>query len=321
MRACPKCPRTYPDDVDYCPRDATPLISTLTATPAELESSLVARQPRVAFWAGVAMLALVPGLGGWYVSWRTHPTAISPPNEIKATKARRNPKDGLNYVRIPPGNFMMGCSPGDSECSKDEKPSHQVTISKGFWLGQTLVTVAAYRRYSEATGRAMPAAPNFNLDWNNQEMPIVNASWDDSIAYCDWAGGRLPTEAEWEYAARAGSTEVRYGPIDDVAWYSSDSGGKTHEVSKKRANGFKLYDMLGNVWEWVNDWYGKTYYAHSPARDPQGPSTGQWRVFRGGSWYNVSRLVRASIRSRLNPGFRNDHLGFRCVWEVDSGVK
>jgi formylglycine-generating enzyme required for sulfatase activity len=229
---------------------------------------------------------------------------------------REHPKDGLKYVRIPAGTFMMGCSPGDSECSKQEEPLHPVTISKGFWLGQTPVTVAAYRRYSGASGKDMPAAPSFNSGWNDQEMPIVNVTWNDAVAFCTWAGGRLPSEAEWEYAARAGSTESRYGPIDEVAWYSDNSGGKTYEVAQKRWNTFKLYDILGNVWEWVNDWYGQSYHDASPERDPQGPPSGQFRVLRGGSWNAGPLSVRVSVRVTLNPGVRSNILGFRCVGEV-----
>lgn len=227
-----------------------------------------------------------------------------------------NPKGGLKYVWIPPGSFIMGCSPGDSECSNAEKPSHPVTLTKGFWIGQTPVTVAAYRRYVGTTGKAMPTAPDFNSGWSDEEMPIVNVSWDDSVAYCTWAGGRLPTEAEWEYAARAGSTESRYGPIDEVAWYSSNSGSKTHDVAQKRANGWNLYDMLGNVLEWVNDWYGGYEHAPSPERDPQGPESGQFRVLSGGSWTYSPRGVRVSNRYRGNPGVRHDYFGFRCVGEV-----
>ncbi len=229
-----------------------------------------------------------------------------------------NAKDGLKYVWIPPGSFEMGCSPGDSECSSDEKPSHQVTITKGFWLGQTEVTVGAYKRFAGAAGRQMPAAPSFNSGWANDNMPIVNVSWDDAQAYCTWAGGRLPTEAEWEYAARAGSTEARYGPLDDVAWYNQNSESRTHDVAQKRANGFGLYDMLGNVWEWVNDWYEEKHYQSSASQNPPGPSSGQYRVLRGGSWNGLPRDGRVSVRNRLDPAFTLDDFGIRCGGEVIS---
>jgi formylglycine-generating enzyme required for sulfatase activity len=209
---------------------------------------------------------------------------------------------------------MMGCSPGDNECTDDEKPSHQVTITKGFWIGQTVVTMAAYRRFAGRVGVQMPHAPDFNKGWNNQDMPIVGVSWDDATAFCGWAGGRLPTEAEWEYAARGGSTEARYGPLNDVAWYSGNSGNETHEVGQKRANGFGLYDMLGNVWEWVNDSFEPNYYQNSPSQDPTGAASGSWRVLRGGSWlYGVSRFPRVSDRNPYSPGdLFVDYYGFRC---------
>jgi len=231
-------------------------------------------------------------------------------------EVRVNPKDGLKYVWIPPGTFMMGCSPGDSDCGDDEKPPHQVTITKGFWMGQTEVTVGAYKRFVGATGRQMPDAPYFNSGWVNENMPIIWVSWDDAHDYCTWAGGLLPTEAEWEYAARAGNTEVRYGPIDEVAWYSQNSGGKTQEVRQKSANGFGLYDMLGNVWEWVNDWYDENYYKNSLSQDPAGPTSGTLRIRRGGSWYLYSRFVRVSVRFGGLPGGRYYYIGFRCGGEV-----
>lgn len=233
---------------------------------------------------------------------------------------------------------MMGCSPGDHECGSHEKPAHQVTISEGFWLGQTEVTVGAYRRFATAQRRKMPEAPDFNPDWANDNMPIVNVTWYDAQAYCAWAGGRLPTEAEWEYAARAGSTEVRYGPLDEIAWYGV--GGPhagPHEVGQKRANAWELFDMLGNVQEWVNDWYGENYYGNSPSSDPQGPGEGEatmeclWprdhygpideediktakaRVVRGDTWAG-----RVSSRGRLGPWDRSDNVGFRCTREVTS---
>ena len=231
-------------------------------------------------------------------------------------EVERSPKDGLKYVWIPPGTFMMGCSPGDNECSSEEKPSHQVTISKGFWLCRTPVTAGAYKRLSAATGRQMPGAPNFNNGWMNENMPIVSVSWDDAQAYCGWIGGRLPTEAEWEYAARGGNTEARYGNLDDIAWYRDNSRFQAHDVAQKRPNGFGLYDMLGNVWQWVNDWYDQNFYQVSSSQDPQGPASGQLRVLRGGSWINIPRYLRVSFRYWDNPGLRINYVGFRCAGEV-----
>jgi formylglycine-generating enzyme required for sulfatase activity len=241
----------------------------------------------------------------------------------------------------------MGCSPADNECLPDEKPSHQVKISQGFWLAQTDATVAGYKRFAQSTGRIMPPEPNFsgrplNSGWNNDAMPMVDVTWDEARDYCGWVGGRMPTEAEWEYAARGGNQETRYGPLDDIAWYADNSGRQhidsmqivpsdqathtlrmnengngIHEVGQKRANAFGLYDMLGNVWQWVNDRYDQKYYQESPAENPQGPGSGHFRVLRGGSWLINRGGVRVSIRRRLQPGSRVYNLGFRCVGDLN----
>jgi len=212
---------------------------------------------------------------------------------------RENQKDRLRYVWIPSGAFMMGCSPGDSECYEDERPSHRVQVSKGFWIGQTEVTVGAYKRFAAQTGTA--AMPT-NQGEGSDRLPVVNVTWADAQAYCTWAGGRLPTEAEWEYAGRGGSAEARYGPLDEIAWYDANSGYRAHDVGEKRANGFGLFDMLGNVWEWVADWYDKRYYSGSPAADPLGPDGGEYRVPRRGSWKFDPRLARVSSRYWDPPG-------------------
>jgi formylglycine-generating enzyme required for sulfatase activity len=162
----------------------------------------------------------------------------------------------------------------------------------------------------------MPPATKFNPGWSNERMPVVNVSWKDARAYCAWAGGRLPTEAEWEYAARGGSTEARYGPIDEVAWYNKNSGGQTHPVGEKRPNGFGLFDTLGNVWEWVMDWYDEEYYKTSPSQDPPGAASGEFRVLRGGSWGGEARFIRVSSRNGVLPGDWGHGLGFRCARDV-----
>jgi len=259
-------------------------------------------------------------------SWRRAALAVPKATSVEAGRGntssersgrvRENPKDGLKYAWIQPGTFVMGCSPRDNECFDQEKPAHQVRITKGFWIGQTEVTVAAYKRFAGDTGRGMPSTPIFNLDWANEQMPIVNVSWDDAQAYCTWAGGRLPTEAEWEYAARAGSTEPRYGPPDAVAWYNANSDLEPHPVAQKRANAFGLYDVLGNVWEWVNDWYDENYYKESPLQDPPGPANGLQHVLRGGSWGGLAKYARVSERIRGFPGGSKGFNGFRCGGEV-----
>ncbi len=233
--------------------------------------------------------------------------------------ARKNPRDGLMYIWFPPGTFMMGCSAGDNECSSEEKPAHQVTLSHGYWIGQTEVTVDAYERFAGIPklgaqpasngARSLPGAAE-----TGDTMPIVDVTWDEATQYCKWAGGRLPTEAEWEYAARAGSTEARYGPLDEIAWYQENSMNSAHEVGTKQGNRFGLFDTLGNVWEWVNDWYDGSYYSRSPAVDPPGPDSGQMRVLRGGSFLNPGKLVRLSDRGRSEPESRTNYFGLRCVW-------
>lgn len=265
----------------------------------------------------VAFITVAVAGGTWYAS-RSATTANSGLRTVKA-----NPKDGLQYVWIPAGSFQMGCSPGDNECNPEEGPAHRVTISKGFWLGQTEATVGAYKRFANATGRGMPPEPKFqstrlNPGWSNGQMPVVNVTWDDARAYCTWAGGRLPTEAEWEYAARGGSSQVRYGPLDEIAWYRENGGNTFHEVGQKRPNGFGLFDMLGNVWEWVSNWDDATYYRNSPGVDPSGPSSGQWRILRGGSWNGYPGIVRVSLRRGHPPDDRGIAFGLRCMQEVES---
>jgi len=285
-------------------------------------------------WAQITLILLLANVLCAHAQLR--PEVTPKPEKLPAGKpapkpalapraVKEDPKDGLKYVWIPPGTFMVGCSPGDRGCDMNcipgddcgERPAHRVTISKGFWMGQTEVTVEAFNRFTSQTGVKMPNPPSFNARWSIRAMPIVNVSWDDALAYCEWAGGRLPTEAEWEYAARAGSTQGRYGALDEVAWYRTNSAMQAHAVAQKQANGFGLFDMLGNVWEWVSDWYVADYYQNSAATDSQGPARGRLRVMLGGSWGSNARDGRLSSRLGYYPGNRGSAVGFRCVREVN----
>jgi formylglycine-generating enzyme required for sulfatase activity len=197
----------------------------------------------------------------------------------------------------------MGCSPGDTECRDDEKPLHEVTITNGFWIGQTPVTQAAFQR-------VMGANPSY---FRGADLPVEQVTWDQSRSYCQLVNGRLPTEAEWEYAARAGSTGGRYGDLDAIAWWGSNSGQTTHPVAQKLPNAWGLYDMIGNVCHWTADLWGP-YYGGGQT-DPLGPSNGGGRVGRGGSWLHGKTVwFRASSRyGQGTGGFRFNNLGFRCV--------
>lgn len=232
-------------------------------------------------------------------------TANQTPADSSAhLKVVMNKRDGLNYVWIPPGTFMMGCSQGDLFGRPSERPTHQVTITHGFWMCQTPVTQAAYKK-------VMGTNPS---EFVGDQLPVDSVTWEDAKLYSQRVGMRLPTEAEWEYAERGGSPLARYAPIAQIAWYKENSGGTTQAVGLKAPNNYGLYDMLGDVLEWVSDWWGNSY-SSEPAQDPQGPSEGEYHVLRGGAWWSCPEDVRVSARfSGYDPPNQNVD-GFRCVAE------
>lgn len=231
---------------------------------------------------------------------------LTAPATNSQPKIVMNSRDGLNYVWIPPGTYMMGGSAGDQFSRPSELPAHQVTITHGFWMGQTLVTQAAYKK-------VMGTNPS---KFVGDQLPVDSVTWEDAKIYSEKVGMRLPTEAEWEYAARAGTATARYAPIAQIAWYKENSGGSTHEVGLKVANNFGLYDMMGDVVEWVNDWWANSYPSE-PAQDPQGPSTGEFHVLRGGGgWWSCPEDMRVSARFSGDYPPNQDVDGFRCVAEV-----
>jgi sulfatase modifying factor 1 len=279
----------------------------------------------------------------------------------RAGATKLNATDGLEYALIPPGSFDMGCSSGDSECSKAEGPHHVVKISKGLWVGRTKVTVKAFARFVSATSYVTDAEregkgvtltgegwkQSVGATWRSpgfaqgEEDPVVLVSWNDAAAFCRWSGGRLPTDAEWEYAARGGSPAARYGDLDAVAWYGGNAGraridsahlwstdednydkrlfsngNQPHPARQKAPNSYGLYDTLGNVWEWTADWHDAKYYGLFVAQDPTGPASGEFRVLRGGAWCDPPLYLRVSYRYRGRPSYRSSIVGLRCARDV-----
>jgi formylglycine-generating enzyme len=220
----------------------------------------------------------------------------------KAGDTKVNPVDGLKYVWVPPGQFVSGCSTGDGACYKDEYPQRKIILTRGFWLGQTEVTQAAFKKI-------MGFNPSI---FDGDNLPADSVTWEDADAYCGDVNGRLPSEAEWEYAARAGTTGPRYGNLDDIAWYWGNSGFTTHPVGKKKPNAFGLYDMLGNVVEWTYTWY--SVQLNQENINPTGPTTvEEYKELRGGGWWDDASLVRASYRRHFEPTDEDYNIGFRCA--------
>jgi formylglycine-generating enzyme required for sulfatase activity len=252
-------------------------------------------------------------------------------------------------VAVKGGEFTMG-----SEQNDDEKPAHRVVVAD-FQMGATEVTWWQYGLYAAAeqgNGVEMPDSPGWGIAGDN---PVVHVSWYDAVQYANWLnekkgmtayydvdkarkdpgntneyddlkwtvrprgskGYRLPTEAEWEYAARGGKQQEWAGTdsedtLGDFAWYAANSGSRTRPVRGKRANALGLYDMSGNVWEWCWDWYGD--YQEEAKDNPVGPSEGTFRVLRGGSWFSYAGYCRSALRSGSNPGYRDASIGFRLVF-------
>jgi formylglycine-generating enzyme required for sulfatase activity len=223
---------------------------------------------------------------------------------------------GMKFVLIPAGTFMMGADKDVEEEYEFELPRHQVTISKPFYLGVYEVTQQEW----------MAVMGNNPSKFKGEDKPVDTVSWDDAQAFVarlnqkeGHSRYRLPTEAEWEYAARAGSTSTYYfgddeSQLGDHAWYGANSGDTTHPVGQKRPNAWSLYDMIGNVWEWAQDRYGETYYGNSPSADPTGPSSGASRVVRGCGWDTGAGPCRSAYRYWDGPADRREHYGFRLAF-------
>ena len=230
----------------------------------------------------------------------------------------------------------------------DEQPVHTVRV-RDFYLGKYEVSVREFAQFINETGYKTDAEREGWSYWRDGDSwkkkngiywkhdvkgnlrpsseynhPVIHVSWNDATEYCKWLSKktgknfRLPTEAEWEYAASGsnksrGYTYAGSNDLDEVAWYEFNSGSKTHPVGQKEPNELGLYDMSGNVWEWCNDWYDPDYYKNSPGNNPKGPSSGSYRVLRGGSWNIIPQFCRVANRLRYYPSNRNSGFGFRLA--------
>ena len=254
-------------------------------------ATLVEAQPDPAVVTDPALRAAIAATG---LAWRVRDTGTQ-----------------MEMMLIPPGTFQMGCIMGSNRygCSSGEQPVHQVTLTNAFYLGRYEVT------QSQWVAKMGWNPSSFQGQWDSASRPVESVSWYTIQGYLSATGLRLPTEAEWEYACRAGTQTPFYnGSTDDstvgaLAW-CSPNGHRTHAVGGKAANGFGLYDMLGNVWEWVNDWSGA--YPSSAQTNPTGPVSGPYRVVRGGSWQNGSAYVCSSYRNYPPPSFYYT-IGFRVA--------
>ncbi|MBE6426521.1 MAG: hypothetical protein E7029_11170 [Planctomycetaceae bacterium] len=232
------------------------------------------------------------------------------PEPVPAPKPEPNPErkpgdrmvktvDGIEYAFrwCPPGTFMMG----------DGKDAHEVTLTHGFWMLETQVTQKMWKSVMRGNPSRFPGEQN----------PVECVSWDDCQEFCRVLSSKisgkvdLPTEAQWEYACRAGTTGDYAGELGKMAWYYDANSRSTHPVRQKQPNAWGLYDMHGNVWEWCEDRFGP--YSPSPTSDPTGPDSGSSRVYRGGSWGNNAEYCRSAYRYYYEPGSRNGYLGFRIV--------
>ena len=256
-------------------------------------ATLVEAQPNPSVVTDPALRAAIAATG---LAWRVRDTATQ-----------------MELLLVPPGTFQMGCIMGSNQygCYGSEQPVHQVTLTNAFYLGRYEVTQAQW----VAKMGSNPSTSQGQAD--SASRPVNQVSWTTIQGYLSATGMRLPTEAEWEYACRAGTQTPFYnGSTDDstvgaLAWYSPNSNSQTHAVGGKAANAFGLHDMLGNVEEWVNDWYGR--YSGNAQTDPTGPVSALYRVLRGGAYKDYTYYVSSSTRYNAPSGNSSNLFGFRVA--------
>ena len=257
-------------------------------------ATLVEATPDPAVVTDVTLRAAISASG---LAWRVHDTATQ-----------------MEMSLVPAGTFTMGCTASNQYgCYGQENPTHSVTLTQAFYLGRYEVTQGQW----VATMGSNPSS--FQGYSDSASRPVEDVSWNTIQSFLSATSMRLPSEAEWEYACRAGTTTAfNNGSSDDatvgtIAWYNVNSGSQTHAFGGKAANALGLHDMSGNVSEWVNDWYGSTYYSVSSSTNPLGPVSGSYRVLRGGAWGYGTDGVRSAYRGYSTPGGYSNDIGFRVA--------
>jgi formylglycine-generating enzyme required for sulfatase activity len=238
--------------------------------------------------------------------------AVPTPSDLGLSKEK-------GMVLIKAGNFWMGSSDDEEENSASEYPRHQVWLS-AYYIDKYPVTFDQFDKFCDAIGK-----PHVNdQGWERGKRPAINLTWQDADEYCKWAGKRLPTEAEWEKAAKGGKDTIYFwgddpGQADDYAWFARNSELRSHPVGSKKPNRFGLYDMVGNVSQWTADWYDTEYYPVSPAKDPKGPQIkkGKFRALRGSSWFFAAETLRVANRGGDDPKHASIYTGCRCAKSPD----
>ncbi len=269
----------------------------------------------------VGMLAAIPACKNIESSSHQSPASNNPPaiaqDQIANFVSQFTKATGIKLVRIPAGTFTMGSAGDEADHGADESPQTRVTLTKDFFLGATDVTQGQYESLMNTNPSDFKSA--------GRDAPVEEVSWDDAMAFCqklterERIAGRLPedyvftlpTEAQWEYACRAGTTGAYATDPAETSWYDRNSGGTTHLVGAKLPNAWGLYDMTGNVYQWCADWYANRYPG-GEVTDPTGPDSGSVHVLRGGGWYYDRSYCRSAYRD-FDPGYRANFIGFRVA--------
>lgn len=292
--------------------------SISTKEPIPTEISAATEIPAVKYPISeteVMQITATPEIPSSSTTWELIPTTIS---TLGIGSTMNSEADGMTMVYIPAGEFLMGSKEGDADADDDEFPQHTVYLT-AYWIDRMEVTNAQYQKCVSENACDEPGDTAYFNDSNYRDHPVVHIDWYDAQAYCGWAGRRLPTEAQWEKAARG--TDGRTYPWGEGMNCNLANYGGCDEVPKTSPAGhypegaslYKVLDMAGNVWEWAADRYDSSYYGRSPTENPTGPKDGFHRVLRGGSWLNDVRLARSAYRLNGNPDAMFNDIGFRCA--------